>query len=79
VTRGLARGDGCPLQQLDGQARSAGKKSDGNPQHDDAARSVRAINDYIDPYKKPKYQHSNIRHLKNTLERHPNGQLLQFI
>jgi len=32
---------------------SAGQKADGNPQHDGAARSVRAINDYIDPYKTP--------------------------
>ena len=42
-TRELARVDDCPLQPLDGQARSAGQKADGNPQRDDAARSVRAI------------------------------------
>jgi len=28
-----------------------GQKADGNPQHDGAARSVRAISVYIDPYK----------------------------
>jgi hypothetical protein len=29
-TRELARGDGCPLQPLDGLARSARQKADGN-------------------------------------------------
>jgi len=47
----LTRGDGCLLQPLDGQAKSARQKADGNPQHDGAARSVRATSIYIDPYK----------------------------
>jgi hypothetical protein len=49
----LLAGTAVRCNRLMARRISAGQKADGNPQHDGAARSVRAINDYIDPYKTP--------------------------